>query len=189
MNGISFGIFYSGLGLICFPCLFILAAEVFSRGLTNLANMNLIEGIKVVVNAPMVIHLFFADDSMIFLKVDLMNVAGFIALLNQYSEMSGQRVNIDKSAIIFSPNINPRVEEEVCATLRIRSWDDPRKYLGLPAIWGRAKCHALRWVNEKIVAKLTSWKHQFLSQAGKEVLVKAMIQAIPSYVMSIVDIP
>ncbi|EEF28849.1 conserved hypothetical protein [Ricinus communis] len=37
--------------------------------------------------------------------------------------------------------------------------------------------------------KLQSWKETLLSQVGREILIKGVIQAIPSYVMSIFKIP
>lgn len=39
------------------------------------------------------------------------------------------------------------------------------------------------------MSKLEGWKEQFLSQAGKEFLIKSVIQAIPSYVVAIVRLP
>jgi hypothetical protein len=37
--------------------------------------------------------------------------------------------------------------------------------------------------------RVTDWKTKLLSQAGKEILLKAMVQAIPTYSMSIFLIP
>lgn len=37
--------------------------------------------------------------------------------------------------------------------------------------------------------KVQGWKERLLSQAGKEVLIKSVIQAIPIYMMSIFRIP
>lgn len=61
--------------------------------------------------------------------------------------------------------------------------------MGIPAEWGHSRGHALQWIKERVVSKLEGWKEQFLSQAGKEVLIKSVIQAIPSYVMSMVRLP
>lgn len=68
-------------------------------------------------------------------------------------------------------------------------WEDPGRYLGLPGDWGRSRNGALQWIRERIFSKLQGWKENILNQAGKEVLIKATIQAIPTYAMSIVRFP
>lgn len=73
--------------------------------------------------------------------------------------------------------------------LGMQSWDDPRKYLGLPAQWGRSKTAALSWIKDRILAKLEGWKENLLNMAGKEVLIKSVIQAIPTYAMAIIRFP
>lgn len=37
--------------------------------------------------------------------------------------------------------------------------------------------------------KLEGWKEKFLSKAGKEILIKTVVQALPHYAMSIFKIP
>lgn len=44
-------------------------------------------------------------------------------------------------------------------------------------------------MKDKIMSKIEGWKENLLNQAGKEVLIKSIIQAIPTYVMSIVRFP
>ena len=36
---------------------------------------------------------------------------------------------------------------------------------------------------------MQGWKENFLSQAGKKVLLKTMVQAIPTYTMSVFQLP
>lgn len=45
------------------------------------------------------------------------------------------------------------------------------------------------WVLGRICSKLESWKEKLLSKAGKEVLLKTVIQALPQYAMSVFKIP
>lgn len=40
-----------------------------------------------------------------------------------------------------------------------------------------------------VLAKILGWKQQFLSQAGKEVFIKTVALAVPTYPMNIFDLP
>jgi hypothetical protein len=45
--------------------------------------------------------------------------------------------------------------------------------------------HAFKSIKDRIWKCLQNWKNNFLSQAGKEILIKAVVQAIPTYCMSV----
>ena len=63
----------------------------------------------------------------------------------------------------------------------VREYD---KYLGLLAVVGRNKKASLNFIKERMWNKLQGWKEKLLSQAGREVLLKAVVQAIPTFAMS-----
>ena len=63
------------------------------------------------------------------------------------------------------------------------------KYLGLPSFVGRQKKACFNQIKERIWAKMQGWKEKLLSQAGKEVMIKAVIQSIPTYSMSVFRLP
>lgn len=63
------------------------------------------------------------------------------------------------------------------------------KYLGLPTLMGRNKKASLRFIKERVWTKLQGWKEQLLSQAGREIFLKAVVQAIPTFAMSYFKVP
>ena len=58
------------------------------------------------------------------------------------------------------------------------------KYLGLPFLVGKNKKNTFKEIKKKLAKKLAGWKEKFLSKARKEILIKAVAQAIPTYSMS-----
>lgn len=57
-------------------------------------------------------------------------------------------------------------------------------YLGLLSLVGRDKKYIFQYVKERLFSKLQSWRTKKLSKAGKEILIKAAAQVIPSFCMS-----
>ena len=49
------------------------------------------------------------------------------------------------------------------------------KYLGLPSLVGRNKSNTFQQLKERVTNKLVGWKENFLSMAGREVLIKAIV--------------
>ena len=63
------------------------------------------------------------------------------------------------------------------------------KYLGLPSFVGRVKKQSFSFLWERIWHKIQGWKEKLLSQAGCEVLIKAVLQAMPTFTMGCFKIP
>ena len=63
------------------------------------------------------------------------------------------------------------------------------KYLGLPSLVGRHKKASFNYIRERVWRKIQGWKEKLLSQARREVLIKSVIQAIPTYTMSCFKLP
>lgn len=62
-------------------------------------------------------------------------------------------------------------------------------YLGLPTFTLRKKVQQFGFLLDKVKRKLEAWSSKLFSAAGKEVLLKSVIQAIPTYMMSCFRIP
>jgi hypothetical protein len=62
-------------------------------------------------------------------------------------------------------------------------------YLGLPSIIGKSKIQSFNSIKESVQKRLNNWLVKFLSQVGKEILLKAVVQAILTYCMSVFLLP
>ena len=93
-------------------------------------------------------------------------------------------INIEKSSVFFSKNMSSVKKDEVCKELGKIQKVSQGKYLGLPMVITRTKDQVFGVVNENCQKRIDSWKNKFLSAAGKEVLLKAVTMAMPTYAMS-----
>ncbi|CAL2259999.1 unnamed protein product [Prunus armeniaca] len=64
-----------------------------------------------------------------------------------------------------------------------------KQYLGLPTIVSKDKKKLFRTIKDRVWNKVNGWQGKLLSKAGKEVLIKSVCQAIPSYSMSVFRLP
>lgn len=62
------------------------------------------------------------------------------------------------------------------------------RYLGLPVYVRHSKTQAFEYIRDKIWHRIQGWKEKLLSMAGKEILIKAVAQAILTYVASCFDL-
>lgn len=109
--------------------------------------------------------------------------------LNLYEKASGQLINFDKSAITFS-NKTPRDHIEfIKGCLNIFVCQGHDLYLGLPTFSILSKRIQFGYIRDRVAKRLDCWKNKFFSEAGREILIKAIIQAIPTFAMSYFRIP
>ncbi|XP_075498859.1 uncharacterized protein LOC142537187 [Primulina tabacum] len=171
------------------PYLFVLCAQGFSHIFTKAVELKLFRGVKVVNSCPVISHLFFADDSLIFFratKEDSVNVRRCIQI---YEKASGQMVNFDKSSLTFSPSTSAQQSQEIADVLSVSIVNGHDIYLGLPTLSLRNKRLQFGFLRERMENKIRSWSTKFFSMGGKEILIKSVLQAIPSYIMSCFRIP
>ncbi|XP_062014305.1 uncharacterized protein LOC133730800 [Rosa rugosa] len=171
------------------PYLFLLCSEGLSRMLTKAEESDQLHGVKIASDAPSINHLFFADDSFIFMKAEDEECGRLKDILKCYEDASGQQVNFQKSKISFSKNVSMIVQEELAAMFGVERVDKHDKYLGLPTEVSYSKTEAFQYIMEKTRNKMKSWKDKTLSMAGKEVMIKSVVQSVPTYVMSCFELP
>jgi hypothetical protein len=75
-------------------------------------------------------------------------------------------------------------KEVICSILNILTEAMTDKYLGLPATVGMDRSDCFMFLVDRVIKRIDGWKEKLLSAGGREILLKAIAQAIPSYMMS-----
>ena len=131
----------------------------------------------------------FADDSLLFCQASRDEGETIAEILQTYERASGQSINLEKSSVYFSSNTSEGQKGQILEALGVQEVDRFESYLSLPSLIGRAKYSTFSYLKDKIWKKLQGWKGMLLSRAGKEILIKAVAQSIPTYTMSVFQIP
>ncbi|BFG25164.1 hypothetical protein CerSpe_114380 [Prunus speciosa] len=171
------------------PYLFLIVAEGFSALLQQAERDSRLQGVSIAPSAPSINHLFFADDSLLFCNAVPAEALELKRIFGVYEEASGQKVNLEKSAICFSPSTPMSIQEAIREILTVPIVPCHERYLGLPTIVGRDKKKLFSTIKDRVWNKVNGWQGKLLSKAGKEILIKAVCQAIPSYSMSVFRLP
>ena len=171
------------------PFLLVLCAEGLSHLLRDAERKNLIHGVKIGRRVEPISHLFFADDSLLFIRATEDEVENVLEVLSIYEAASGQKLNMEKSEMSYSRNIEPEKINMLQTKLTFKAVEGHEKYLGLPTFIGSYKKRVFQVIQDRVWKKLKGWKGQCLSQAGREVLIKAVAQAIPTYAMQCFRLP
>ena len=170
------------------PYLFILCAEAFSVLLAKADLDGSLEGVQICEGAPRINHLFFADDSLIVMRSNIQSANKLKEILALYERHSGQVINTSKTSSMFSKGTLSGRKTFVLAALGIARESRNQRYLGLPVHLGQSKKREFEYLKERIWQRIQGWKEKLLSKAGKEILIKAVAQAIPTYAMSCFDL-
>ncbi|KAG7586300.1 Reverse transcriptase zinc-binding domain [Arabidopsis thaliana x Arabidopsis arenosa] len=171
------------------PYLFVLCTEMLVKMLQIAERKEQITGLKVARGAPAISHLLFADDSMLYCKQKNEELSQMVRIIEEYSLASGQRVNYQKSSIHFGKLIPEERRQEIKQQLRIENEGGEGVYLGLPESFNGSKVAILSYLKERLSQKVSGWQSNFLSPGGKEVMLKAVAMALPTYTMACFKLP
>jgi ribonuclease HI len=171
------------------PYLFLMCAEGFHSLISRASEQGDLQGVALCRRGPRITHLFFADDSLLFTKATTKDCAKLQEILLMYERASGQQVNRDKTTIFFSKATPTGTQETIRDALGVPIIKQYERYLGLPSFVGKNRTACFTQLKERVWSKLMGWKEKLLSQAGREVLIKSVAQAIPTYTMSCFRLP
>ena len=119
--------------------LFLLCTKAFLALIVNANNNQSLNRVSLCRGCLKVTHLFFADDSLLFCKVERQECTELVEILELYELASRQKINTNKFSGTFSHNTAPEIRSEVLEILGPMQDSRQGKYLGLPTVISKSK--------------------------------------------------
>lgn len=94
-----------------------------------------------------------------------------------------------KNPLVFGVGIEEERRDHIANILGVQVVAKLDKYLGMPSVVGQSKQQIFSVIRERIWKIINGWGEKTLSRARNEVLLKAVLQAIPCYIMSCFLLP
>lgn len=95
------------------PYLFIICAKGLSALIKRAERRGDLHGIKICRGAPIISHLLFADDSFMFFRANDREAAVMKSVLFDFEKASSQVINLQKSEVFFSRNVNEQQQDGI----------------------------------------------------------------------------
>lgn len=171
------------------PYLFIMCIEKLSQIISCRVNSGDWKGIKLAKHCPIISHVLFADDIILFSKATHEQAYIMKESIEVFCKILGQRVNFDKSMVFCSENVNRAVANSLAEIYGSPVTTDLGTYLGVPIIHKRIKKATYSKILDNMKRKLSSWKSRNLSLASRGVLIKSVLSSMPIYTMNTVKLP
>jgi hypothetical protein len=92
-------------------------------------------------------------------------------------------------SIFFSKGYRQTIHNEIKSITHVENESLNEKYLGLATKVGRATNGVFQYIKDRVWKKVQGWIEQTLSAGGKEILIKVVAQAIPTYTMGCFRLP
>ncbi|EOY25454.1 Uncharacterized protein TCM_026877 [Theobroma cacao] len=170
------------------PQLFLIAAEYLSRGLNALyeqyPSLHYSTGVSIPVS-----HLAFADDVLIFTNGSKSALQRILAFLQEYEEISRQRINAQKSCFVTHTNVSSSRRQIIAQTTGFNHQLLPITYLGAPLYKGHKKVILFNDLVAKIEERITGWENKILSPGGRITLLKSVLTSLPIYLFQVLKPP
>ena len=108
--------------------------------------------------------------------------------LEEFNKANGLDINKGKSQLFFF-NTKRDIKREIIRNLGFTEGLLPSKFLGAPLVEGNPKANQWKELLDKMESKLRNWTYRALSFPVRLTLVKAILQAMPTYLFSVLAAP
>ncbi|VFQ76043.1 unnamed protein product [Cuscuta campestris] len=170
------------------PLLFILGSEGLSKALTQGIHSRFLKPFNSG-RGPIITHLCYADDLVIFLNGNTRNLLRLMSILKEYSLASGQDINWMKSRFFVSSKTPIRKCLQMEKALQIRCGKLPFIYLGGNITKGILRKEGCQPILQHFDKFLSSWYSKVLNPMGRLILIKHVLSSIPLHHMAVSELP
>ncbi|GLT31660.1 hypothetical protein SLA2020_063810 [Shorea laevis] len=125
-------------------------------------------------------HLIFADDIMLFCKVDEESLALMMDKFDEFSRVSGLEINKQKSQIFFG-GVRQTIRHHILQRIGVSKGQLPVTYLGLPLVTTKLSPVTCQPVVEKVQQRIWYWATKLLSYARRIQLVNSVLFHLQVY--------
>ncbi|XP_021770697.1 uncharacterized protein LOC110734875 [Chenopodium quinoa] len=124
------------------------------------------------------ISVYLNDDAMLFFKASKEACMCISDILLRFGKASGQKLNLQKSLIKFSPDVDNDMKVAIKQILSMPETDNMGINLGAPIdIQGKNSTH-FQFLVDKVTEKIISWSSLRLSQSAKLILINTVLLKI-----------
>ena len=167
--------------------LFVLVMDVLAKSLDQGA-VNGLFGLHPKCLAPMITHLSFADDVLVFSDGSESSLNGILSILDDFKLGSGLGINREKTTLLLDGGNFDR-NRVLAEKLGITHGSLPVRYLGVLLMAQKMKKQDYQPLVDKINKRFTCWTARHLSFAGRLQLLKSVIYSTINFLASIFVLP
>ncbi|WOL10307.1 hypothetical protein Cni_G19062 [Canna indica] len=113
---------------------------------------------------------------------------GILEALQLYCKITGQKVNVEKSELLFPSKMDKGIKQKICSLFGIKEGKFPMHYLGAYLSLEMLNESYQNKMVERITRRMDLWAGRLISQAGKSVLLNSIVCSFPVYSMMVASI-
>ena len=156
--------------------LFLLKMEILSRMLRRAEEEGCSKGFRVGSvgeGGLSILHLLFADDTILFCDVDPEKLMYIHLILTCFEEVTGLKVNMAKSEMIPIGEMQnlPNLADILSCKIGVL----PMNFLGMPLGSSFKSISSWNPIIEKMERRLAGWHHLYLSKGGRVAMLKSTL--------------
>lgn len=162
--------------------------EGLGQSIKHTRVMGRIQGLQLSENGQVLTHQQFVYDTMLQGIPIVKEALAYKQILNDFAKATGMEVKLSKSKVFFF-NTHITIQRNVSRILGFQRESLPFKYLGVP-LTAKPR-HKSIWdpLATKMQDKVRKWTNRSLNLASRLVLTKAVLQAIPIFMLSALPAP